>query len=77
MQHKHYDGGVAPYGYRLTKKGLLVKDPKEAAAIKLAIKLREEGHALLDISDILAKKGYLSRTSKPIIASQIKRMVNR
>ncbi len=75
MKHKHYDGGIAPYGYRLTKKGLLVKEPKEAMAIKLAKKLRKEGRTLLDIGVILAEKGYLSRTSKTISAIQIKRMV--
>lgn len=71
-------GGLAPYGFDIVGSGAAAKltpDPEEQAIIRRAMDLRDEGHSLSRVSDILASDGLKSRVGRPFQAEQIRRMV--
>ena len=68
--------GAIPYGYTLGPDGkTLVPDPDEQVVVRAARQYRALGMSLRRISTALAEEGMLSRSGKPFVASQIKRML--
>lgn len=58
--------GHAPFGYRLTDDGRVVRNPEEQKAVRLMVRWRDRGLSLGDISARLARRGYLSRAETAI-----------
>lgn len=66
MENAHniqFNGGVAPYGYRIVNKKYEI-DPTEAPGVRLAFQLYADGRSYPEISAALAREGYKPRSGK-------------
>ena len=69
--------GSVPYGYRLAADGVhLEAVPEVQALIAVVRRFPGAGLSLRAISHELATSGFLSRTKKPFLAQQIRRMLS-
>lgn len=81
MQHKlsvgEYTGGGAPYGFRLHDDGArLVPVKGEQDVLAEARRLRANGLSLRKVAEWLDSRGARSRTGRPFVHTQIRRMVS-
>lgn len=70
-----YSGGRAPMGYKVENKQLVI-NPEEAAVVRRAFELRDNGTVLLEIVDRLNKEGYKTRNGKPFVISTVQSILN-
>ena len=70
-----YSGGRAPMGYKVQNKELVINE-EEAPVVLRAFELRDSGHTLLDIVDLLNKEGYKTRNGKPFVLSTVQSIIN-
>ena len=69
--------GQIPYGYRLASDGVhLEAVPEVQALIAVARRFHGAGLSLRAISHEWATRGFFSRTKKPFLAEQIRRMLS-
>ncbi len=69
--------GSVPYGYRMAADGVhLEAVPEVQALIAVVRRFHGAGLSLRAISHELATRGFLSRTKKPFLAQQIRRMLS-
>ena len=71
-ENKQYTGGRVRYGYRRCDGGAIESNEEEKEIISLARTLRNEGMSLREVAFILEERGYVSRTGKPLVPSQIR-----
>ena len=79
MQRKRSQGefvGTAPWGARLSEDGVrLVPDEGEQAVVERARALRSQGVSYGRIVATLASEGVVARSGRPLIATQVVRML--
>lgn len=69
-------GGGTPYGYRLADDGTrLIPFPDEQRVVTEAKRLRALGLSLREVADRLRRRGMRSRSGRPFVHTQIRRMV--
>lgn len=69
-------GGGTPYGYRLAKDGTrLVTLPSEQRVVAAAKRLRARGLSLRAVASRLTRRGMRSRSGRPFVHTQVRRMV--
>lgn len=72
-----YSRCITPYGYRLDSTGGMEENPEEAAAVRIAARMRAEGASLRDIATRLHADGFLSRSKRNTwSATQVKRILD-
>src|SRR5207249_1396416 len=59
-EQKKFLGGSRPFGYTLGPDGELQDEPKEQKAIRLMVKLRDQGKSLRAIAEAVNKKAALN-----------------
>lgn len=66
LKAKNYEfnGGIAPLGYDIVDKHYVINE-KEAKIVKQIFSLYLNGHGLLEIADMLNKRGYTTKKNKP------------
>lgn len=70
-----YSGGRAPMGYTV-RNGQLVINPEEAAVVRRAFELRDNGTVLLEIVKTLNDEGFKTRNGKPFVISTVQSIIN-
>ena len=72
-----YAGGLVPYGWRVEGAGraaMLMPDPGEQVIVSEVIAARECGMTYQEIADHLNARDHRTRTGKPFIPTQIRRI---
>lgn len=67
--------GATPYGYKRVGGSWKIV-PHEAAAIKLAFKLKDKGRSYNEIAETLNNEGYMSKKGGPITKSAVVVWIN-
>ena len=67
--------GQIPFGFKINKKGLLIKDQKEQVVIKKIIKLHKFNHSLRQICNYLNHTGIKSKKSKTWHANSVRKIL--
>jgi len=80
MQHKakrgEFTGGKVPYGYRLDRDGVRLKEvEEEQRVIREARQLSASGLSLRAVAGELDRLGYASRSGRPFAAEQVRRIL--
>jgi len=70
-----YSGGRAPMGYKVVNHQLVI-NPEEAAAVRRAFELRDQGVVMLEIVERLNEEGYKTRSGKPFVISTVQSILN-
>lgn len=70
-----YSGGRAPMGYSVSN-GKLVINPNEAAVVRRAFELRDNGTVLLEIVKTLNDEGFKTRNGKDFVLSTVQSIIN-
>jgi site-specific DNA recombinase len=75
--NNRYNGGIIPYGYKLSKdKKTLIEDKEEMRLKKYIEYLAQQKFSLSEISRYLAEDGHFNRKNKPLHPRQISRILS-
>lgn len=70
-----YSGGRAPMGYKVENHQLVI-NPEEAAVVRRAFELRDQGVVMLEIVNRLNREGFKTRNGKPFVISTVQSILN-
>jgi len=69
--------GRAPFGYRIGPGTRLVEHPGEQEVIREIVRLKRADAPEREIAEELARRGYTSRSGKPLLQTQVHRIIAR